>query len=166
MADFTENSEQLALEVTIRPRVNGRPICSGCGKVRPDYDQAEPRRRFEFMSLWMIPVVFLYRMRRVNCLECGVKVERVPWAEGKSSMTIAYKWFLARWARRMCWKDVSETFHVSWNHVYNAVNAVLDRFHIVQRLNKALDKVRTAEIKNNCVRMATNRPSKTLAGFC
>ena len=44
------------------------------------------------------------RMRRVECPTCGIKVERVPWAQGKSPMTTEYKWFLARWARRMCWK--------------------------------------------------------------
>jgi transposase len=60
-------------------------------------------------------------MRRVNCPACGVKVERVPWAEGKSPMTTEYKWFLARWSRRMCWKDVSEMFCVSWDRVYDAV---------------------------------------------
>jgi len=27
-------------------------------------------------------VFFLYRMRRVDCRDCDVKVERVPWAEG------------------------------------------------------------------------------------
>ena len=119
--NWVEDSEELALEVTILPRANGRPICSGCGEVRPGYDRAEEPRRFEFVPLWMIPVFFLYRMRRVNCPSCGVKVERVPWAQGKSPMTTEYKWFLARWARRMCWKDISEMFGVSWDRVYDAV---------------------------------------------
>ncbi len=69
----------------------------------------------------MIPVVFLSRMRRVDCPTCGIKVERVPWAQGKSPMTTEYKWFLARWARRMSWKEVSETFCVGWDRVYDAV---------------------------------------------
>jgi transposase len=60
-------------------------------------------------------------MRRVECLDCGVKVERVPWAEGKSPMTTEYRWFLARWAKRMCWKDVATAFRISWDRVYEAV---------------------------------------------
>ena len=119
--NWVEDSEELALEVTIMPRANGRPICSGCEKVRPGYDRAEEPRRFEFAPLWMIPVFFLYRMRRVNCPSCGAKVERVPWAQGKSPMTTEYKRFLARWARRMCWTDISEVFAVSWDRVYDAV---------------------------------------------
>jgi transposase len=117
---WVEDSEEPALEVEMLPRANGRPICSGCDQPRPGYDRAEEPRRFEFVPLWMISVCFVYHMRRVDCPTCGVKVERVPWAEGKSPMTTEYKWFLARWAKRMCWKDVSEMFHVSWDRVYEA----------------------------------------------
>ena len=58
-------------------------------------------RRFGFVPLWMVPIVLVYTMRRVNCPVCGVKVEQVPWSEGKSPLTTEYKWFLAGWARRM-----------------------------------------------------------------
>ncbi len=120
-ARWCEDFGGLSLEIEMRPRTNGRPTCSGSAQVRPGYDRAEEPRRFEFVSLWMIAVFFLYRMRRVNCPTCGVKVERVPWAEGKSPMTAEYKWFLARWSRRMCWKDASETFCASWDRVCDAV---------------------------------------------
>ena len=36
-------------------------------------------------------------------LRCGVTVEVVPWATGKSSLTKAYAYFLASWAKRMSW---------------------------------------------------------------
>ncbi len=36
-------------------------------------------------------------------------------------MTTSYRWFLARWAKRMCWKDVATAFHVSWDRVFTAV---------------------------------------------
>jgi transposase len=60
-------------------------------------------------------------MRRVQCPDCGIKVECVPWANGKSTLTTEYKWFLARWARRMSWQDVAVTFRVNWSQVYDAV---------------------------------------------
>jgi len=119
-ARWVEEAARPTIEVEMKPRKNGRPICSGCGQVGPGYDRLPPRR-FEFVPLWGIAVNFVYAMRRVNCPECGVKVERVPWADGKSSMTTEYRWFLARWARRMCWKDVAEVFRVSWDRVYEAV---------------------------------------------
>ena len=109
------------IEFTMRARENGLPTCSGCGIRCSGYDTLPKARRFEFISLWLIPVVLIYQMRRVDCPTCGVKVERVPWAEGKSRLTTEYKWFLAGWARRMSWDEVSACFQVSWDHVYKSV---------------------------------------------
>ncbi len=36
---------------------------------------------FEFVPLWNISIYFAYAMGRVNCKRCGVKVEKVPWAD-------------------------------------------------------------------------------------
>ena len=120
--ELTEDDlSQPTLEITMRARENGLPTCSGCGMRCSGYDTQPTARRFEFVPLWQIQVVLIYRMRRVNCPRCGVKVERVPWAEGKSRLTTEYKWFLASWAKRMSWKEVSECFRVSWDHVYNSV---------------------------------------------
>ncbi len=118
---WKEDSLIPTIDVEVKPRANGRPICSGCGKPGAGYDTMPIPRRFEFVPLWGIAVVFVYSMRRVDCPSCGVKVERVPWAEGKSAMTNEYKWYLARWARRMSWKEVSEAFRVSWDRVFEAV---------------------------------------------
>jgi len=118
---WIEDSVSPAIEVEIHPRRNGLRVCSGCGRACPGYDTMPEPRRFEFVPLWGIMVYFVYQMRRVECPACGVKVERVPWADGKSSLTTEYKWFLARWARRMSWKEVAVAFCVSWEHVYEAV---------------------------------------------
>lgn len=118
---WLKDSASPTIEVEIIPRRNGRRICSGCDRVRPGYDTMSQPRRFEFVPLWGITVYLLYRMRRVQCPTCGIKVERIPWAEGKTTMTTELKWFLARWARRMSWKEVSEAFLVSWDRVFEAV---------------------------------------------
>jgi len=120
-AKLIENESQPRIEITMRARENGLPMCSVCGKRCSGYDTRPTARRFDFVPLWMIPVVLVYAMRRVNCPTCGVRVEQVPWAEGKSPLTTEYKWFLAGWARRMSWKEVSLCFQVSWDHVYNSV---------------------------------------------
>jgi transposase len=117
---FVQNDEELALEVTVEPRANSQPVCSGCGQKRPGYDHLG-ERRFEFVPLWGIAVFFVYVMRRVDCPTCGVVVESVPWAEGKHQLTTTYAWFLAKWARRLSWKEVSEVFQTSWEQVFSAV---------------------------------------------
>lgn len=108
------------IEVDIEPRSNGKPLCSGCGRPGPAYDRLETRR-FSYVPLWGIAVFFLYAMRRVACPVCGVRVEQVPWADGKSPITKSYAWFLAVWARRLSWKEVAACFGTSWDTVYRSV---------------------------------------------
>jgi len=109
-----------ALEVTLRPRVNSRAICSGCGRKRPGYDRLGVRR-YEFVPFWGLLVFFLYARRRVDCPTCGIKVEAIPWAEGKQRLTTAYGWFLGGWAKRLSWSETARAFHTTWHHVFAAV---------------------------------------------
>ena len=111
---------RLLLLVKIVPRLNSQPTCSRCGQTGPGYDTLKPRR-FEFVPLWGIPVFFHYAMRRVACPLCGVVVESVPWAEGKGHLTTTYAWFLAKWAKRLSWKEVAEAFKTTWEHVYRSI---------------------------------------------
>lgn len=119
--NWSEDAARLTLEVEVLPRANGRPICSGCGQVRPGYDRSAEPRRFEFVPLLGIAVFFVYCLRRVDCPKCGVKVEQVPWGDGKHSLTVEYQWYLAAWAKRMSWTEVSQAFQVSWDKVFEAV---------------------------------------------
>jgi len=115
-----EKATRLLLEIEIRPRKGSRPICSVCSKPGPGYDTLTVRR-YEFIPLWGIAVFFLYARRRVNCPRCGIKVEWVPWAEGKNHLTTTYAWFLARWAKRLSWREVATAFQTSWDNVFNSV---------------------------------------------
>jgi len=78
-----EGAPSPTLEVELHPRANGRPVCSGCGQSDPGYDGL-PARRFEFVPLWGMKVFLVYAPRRVECTRCGVRVEEMPWAEGKT----------------------------------------------------------------------------------
>jgi transposase len=113
------------LEVEIQPRSNSRALCSGCGQAGPGYDREAKQRRFQFVPLWGMAVIFLYAMRRVHCPRCGVKVERVPWAEGKNQLTTTYQVFLARWAKLLSWKQVARSFRTSWDNVFRSVKTVV-----------------------------------------
>ena len=114
----------LVIEVDIRPRANRRLTCAGCAQPGPGYDTLAPRR-FEFVPLWGMAVFFLYAMRRVDCPQCGVKVERVPWADGKNHLTITYQVFLAQWAKQLSWKQVARAFRTSWDNVFRSVKTVV-----------------------------------------
>lgn len=106
----------------IAPRKGSRPVCSRCGSKASVYDTAGKARHFQFVPLWGHQVYFAYRMRRAACPHCGPTVERVPWADGKSPLTKPYEQFLARWAKRLSWKQVAEAFRASWDSVYRSVS--------------------------------------------
>ena len=117
---WVEGRARPTLEVAVQARKNSRAICSGCDQPRPGYDRL-PERRFEFVPLWGIAVYFVYALRRVDCPTCGVTVERVPWAQGKCHLTTSYRWFLARWAKRLPWDEVAGIFCTTWRSVYESV---------------------------------------------
>lgn len=117
---LVEKAGSLSIEIEIRARKGSRPVCSSCGEPGPGYDTLS-QRRFEFVPLWGIAVFFLYAMRRVDCPRCGIKVERVPWAEGKNHLTTTYAWFLAKWAKRLSWKECADAFGTSWDNVFRSV---------------------------------------------
>jgi transposase len=113
------------IDVEVRPRVGSAARCSACHQPAPGYDHL-PARRFEFVPLWGVLVFFVYRMRRVACRRCGeVVVEEVPWGDGKHQLTRAYMLVLARWARKLSWKETAEAFHTSWDKVCDAVDYVV-----------------------------------------
>ena len=122
--DASLNPSTQAIEVQVRPRLGSRPRCSDCSQPATGYDQLS-ERRFEFIPVWGFAVFLLYRMRRVQCVTCGVKVEQVPWAMGKHTLTRAYMLFLAQWARKLSWAETARSFHTSWEKVYQAVEYVV-----------------------------------------
>jgi transposase len=118
------STDKTQIEVRVRPRRGADATCSGCQQRSPGYDHLA-ERRFEFIPVWGFLVVFLYRMRRVNCRRCGVVVEEVPWGSGKHHLTKVYMQFLAHWARKLSWTEVAESFQTSWEKVCDSVEYVV-----------------------------------------
>lgn len=113
-------SQSLSIEITLEPHEGIRGRCSQCQRSTPGYDRL-PERRWLFVPLWGIPTYFLYAPRRVECAEHGVVVEHIPWSEGKRPLTCAMMGFLARWARRLSWRETAQVFQTSWEAVYRSV---------------------------------------------
>jgi len=144
--DARFSSDHKSIEVTIRPRKGSAAVCSRCHQPAPGYDQL-PERRFEFIPFWGFLVFLLYSMRRVECRRCqAVVVEQVPWGDGKRTLTKAYMLFLARWARRLSWKETADAFHTSWDQVYDAVEHVVT-FGLEHRVFGPIDAIGVDEIQ-------------------
>ena len=118
----------------------------------------------------------------VACPSCGICVERVPWADGKCRQTRSYRWFLARWAKRLSWLEVSRIFHTSWDTVYRSVRHAV-AWGLVHRDETGIEAIGVDEIKwkrghryvtlvyqidEGCRRLlwiGKDRTEKTLHGF-
>ena len=143
-ARFT--SDHKSIEIAVRPRKRSAAICSRCHHPAPGYDQL-PERRFEFIPLWGFFVFLLYAMRRVDCRRCAaVVVEEVPWCDGKRTLTKAYMLFLARWARRLSWKETAAAFRTSWEKVFDAVEHVVT-WGLEHRVLGQIDAIGVDEIQ-------------------
>src|SRR3979411_1021920 len=86
-------------------------------------------------------------MRRVNCRRCGiVAVEEGAWGDGKRTLTKAYMLFLARWPRRVSWKETAEAFRTSWDKVFDAVEHIVT-FGLEHRVLGQIDAIGVDEIQ-------------------
>ena len=113
------------IEVRLGPDPRVKRRCSCCGKPGRVHDKLS-ERRWAFVPLWGISVDLLYVPRRVMCPDGGPKVEAMPWNRGKHPYAVAYMLFLARWARRLSWKETARVFGTSWDAVYRSVAWVVE----------------------------------------
>jgi transposase len=114
------NGRPREIQITVAAHAGYPARCSQCHQPAPGYDRL-PQRRWLFIPLWGIVTWFIYAARRVNCPAHGVVVEHLPWSEGKRPVTRAMMVFLARWARRLSWRETARCFQTSWECVYRSV---------------------------------------------
>lgn len=162
------SADHKSIEIAVRPRKGSAAVCSRCHQPASGYDQLA-ERRFEFIpwpraqsngdlildktdpssSLLVrgFLIFLLYSMRRVDCRRCeAVIVEEVPWGDGKRTLTRAYMLFLARWARKLSWKETAEAFRTSWEKVFDAVEYVV-HFGLEHRVLGRIDAIGVDEIQ-------------------
>ena len=116
----SRNGQVREIEIKLEAHAGIRGRCSRCQRPAPGYDRLA-ERRWQFVPLWNIPAYFYYAPRRVECPEHGVVVEHIAWSEGKRPVTYAMMGFLARWARRLSWRETAQVFQTSWESVYRSV---------------------------------------------
>jgi transposase len=102
-----------------------RLVCSGCGTRQKVRDRLT-ERKWRHVPLWNIPVFIYYRPARVKCPQCGIKVEKIPWSHGKSSLSLPLSLAMATWSRLLPMDVVGRLFGVCWNAVYSAVKQAVE----------------------------------------
>ena len=124
--------EGKGMVVTVAPG-NRRPRCGGCGKRAPGYDQVD-ERDWRHLGIGAVRVWLRYAPRRVECAECGVRVERVPWASPGSMFTLPFEEMVAYLAQATDKTKVTRLMGSSWQTVGSIVSRVVQRCLDPERL--------------------------------
>ena len=108
-------------------RLPGRRLCCGeCGRpVSRVAGTRRPERRWQDLALRDQPLWLVYAPHRVWCPTCGLRVERVPWAEKWQRVTQALARAVATLARKLDWTSVAAHFRLNWKTVASVVEAVV-----------------------------------------
>jgi len=132
------------IEIRLVPHEAIRGRCSACRQPAPGYDRLS-ERKWLFVPLWGIPTWFRYAPRRVQCGEHGVMVEHIPWSAGKRPITCAMMGFLARWGRRLSWRETARVFQTSWEAVYRSLEWFV-QWGLARRVLKGIEALGVDEI--------------------
>jgi len=113
------------VDVQARPTWR-RSRCGKCGQRALRYDR-RPTRRWRHLPWGRSSVDLVYAPWRVDCPKCGVRVERVPWAEPGSRFTYAVEEMAAYLAQITDRTQVSRLLSISWESVAAIVERVVAR---------------------------------------
>ena len=103
------------------------PRCSGCGKKAQRVYDCYKGRTWRHLDLCGTIAELRYDTRRVNCGRCGVRVEKVPWAQTSSNFTYPFEEHVTYLAQRLSATAVSELMRMSWRTVGDIVHRVVAR---------------------------------------
>ena len=107
------------IEVSLRPRA--RLLRCPCGKrVRAVYDRR--RRRWRHLDLARCRLWLVYEIRRLDCPDCGVVTEELPWARPGARHTRDFEDMVLWLAQRTDRTSVSMLMRCAWETVTAIIN--------------------------------------------
>ena len=99
--------------------------CGQCTHPTRRIHGRRPARQWRDLRIREQTLVLRYAPFRVRCPTCGVRVERVPWAERWQRTTRALALAIARLARHLSWKETAAHYAVDWKTVVAAVRSAV-----------------------------------------
>lgn len=130
------------VEVVLRPKA--RLLRCPCGKqVRSCYDRR--RRRWRHLDLGRCRLWLIYEIRRIDCPDCGVRSEELPWARPGARHTRDFEDVVLWLAQRTDRTSVATLMRCSWDTVTAIINRGVAELLDQRRLN-ALYRIGVDEI--------------------
>jgi transposase len=107
------------VEVVLRP--TARLLRCPCGKrLRSCYDRR--RRRWRHLDLGRCRLWLVYQIRRLDCPDCGVRTEELPWARPGARHTRDFEDMVLWLAQRTDRTSVATLMRCSWETVTAIIN--------------------------------------------
>lgn len=108
-------------------RLGRRRLCCGvCGlETRRVAPTRRPERRWHDLAMREHTVWLVYAPYRVWCPQCGLRVERIPWADPWQRVTHALARAVAALARELNWDAVAAHFRLNWKTVEAVVEGAV-----------------------------------------
>lgn len=102
-----------------------KPRCGRCGEKSSGYDRHV--RTWRHLDLAGMICTLRATIRRVDCKDCGVVVEEVPWASHAAKVTYAFEDLTGYLAQRCDRTTISKLLRVSWVTVGNIIDRLVAR---------------------------------------
>ena len=121
---FESNENEETLIIPARPLKRDTQRCPLCGKRSQGYDSSSKIRRWRSLDFGSQRVYIEARAPRVQCLEHGVLVAKVPWARHSSDYTYDFETAVTWFALHATSQDVAKYFRIKWHTVGSIVSRV------------------------------------------
>ena len=121
---FEGVTEEEILVIRTRPMSRSQNRCPICGKRCPGYDSATKVRRWRSLDFGSQRVYIEACSPRVECLEHGVVVAKVPWARHNSDYTYDFETAVTWLTLHATAQDVAEYFRIKWDTVGSITHRV------------------------------------------
>jgi transposase len=112
------------LVIAIERRGIRRYVCSGCGR-RTSRVRNQKVRRWDDLPWAKHPITFRYPLRRLWCRYCGIRTERVGFAEPHARLTRRFRQRIGLDCQSMPTSHAAVRHAVSWRTARRAERAFL-----------------------------------------
>jgi transposase len=113
-----EDEAAQELVIHLDRREHRRLYCGECGRaVLRIAPMRRPERRWRDLALREHVIVLGYAPYRVRCPHCGLRVERVPWADKWHRVTHPLARAVAALARELTWSAGAHHFRLNWKTI-------------------------------------------------
>jgi transposase len=123
------------MRIRVERRGPRRYPCSGCGR-RTSYVRSARDRTWDDLPWAAHPVTLVYRQRRIVCRQCGIRTERVEFADPKARVTRRLRQQIGVDCQSMPTSHAAVRHGVSWGKARRAEKAFLaewDRTRVKRR---------------------------------